>query len=136
MTDALEQSQQAAWDAFIRRRQRKLAKLKHEGVPRSLLTLFKRIGHRSQLNEQSSHRLRTSSIWERHHQQHYEDKAPAGRDRERDHHRLQSVFQADEVESADSVQAHRSSFAAERAELASTEDQFHLGAATLGARCR
>ncbi|POY75796.1 hypothetical protein BMF94_1109 [Rhodotorula taiwanensis] len=28
MTDALEQSQQAAWDAFIRRRQAKLAKLK------------------------------------------------------------------------------------------------------------
>lgn len=68
MTDALEQSQQAAWDAFIRRRQRKLAKLKQ-----------------AQLEE--------------HHQQHYEDKAPAGRDRERDHHRLQSVFQADEVES-------------------------------------
>lgn len=69
MTDALEQSQQAAWDAFIRRRQRKLAKLKQ-----------------AQLED--------------HHQQHYEDKAPTGRDRDRDHHhRLQSVFQADEVES-------------------------------------
>lgn len=71
MTDALEQSQQAAWDAFIRRRQRKLAKLKQ-----------------AQLEE--------------HHQQHNEDKAPTGRDRERDHHRFHSVFQADEVES-DSV---------------------------------
>lgn len=69
MTDALEQSQQAAWDAFIRRRQRKLAKLKQ------------------------------AQLEEHHQQQHYEDKAPAGRDRERDHHRLQSVFQADDVES-------------------------------------
>ncbi len=38
MTDAVEQSQQAAWDAFIRRRQAKLAKLKQaqlgdEGAP-------------------------------------------------------------------------------------------------------
>ncbi|KWU42546.1 TBC-domain-containing protein [Rhodotorula sp. JG-1b] len=67
MTDALEQSQQAAWDAFIRRRQRKLAKLKQ-----------------AQLED---------------YHQHYEDKAPTGRDRERDHHhRLQSVFQADEVD--------------------------------------
>ncbi|GAA5866842.1 hypothetical protein JCM3774_001818 [Rhodotorula dairenensis] len=71
MTDALEQSQQAAWDSFIRRRQRKLAKLKQ------------------------------TQIDDHHHQYHEDGKAPTVRGERERGRRGKPVFLADELEPAD-----------------------------------